>query len=166
MSKPTEINGWVFYWHQLFKNHNMYSFSGYLMELLEAVEKLQKDDPQNFHHHHTYKFFEQIDSSINNRIAPDPTNKEFLLGNTLGKKHRCWKRVKHALPPRYRLFFRYQTTPKEVVLVWLNNSRCLRKEGAKTDVYTVFAKMLKKGTVPNSIETLISESKLEEKKKA
>ena len=37
---------------------------------------------------------------------------------------------------------------------WLNDEATLRKAGAKTDVYAVFQRMLRRGEVPSGIEEL------------
>ena len=67
-----------------------------------------------------------------------------------------WRRVKKGLPNRYRLFFRFASSPvKLIVYVWFNDEDTLRKAGAKTDVYETFGRMLAKGSVPHSIDELL-----------
>jgi len=84
-------------------------------------------------------------ASVYNAILEDipnnPADSKFLLGDTLGKGCRHWKWVKKGLPNRYRLFFRYENKQKVILYVWMNDQGTLRKEGPKTDVYTVFGKM-------------------------
>lgn len=86
------INGWHFYWYHLFQN--------YYLELLEEGFNLLKKDPENFHHHSLYKLLDCITKSIQDRIATNPQHKDFILGNTLGRHNRHWKRVKQGLPNR------------------------------------------------------------------
>lgn len=93
------------------------------------------------------------------RIRDDPTQSIFLLGNTLGKTHRDWRRAKEGLPDRYRLFFKFFSKEKEVYYAWLNDEKTLRKEGAKTDCYRVFQHMLDTGNVPSDQKNLFSQSK-------
>jgi toxin YhaV len=66
-----------------------------------------------------------------------------------------WRRVERGLPPRYRLFFRFSSQPVRIILyAWLNDEATLRKAGAKTDLYAVFQRMLRRGEVPSDIEEL------------
>ncbi len=62
-----------------------------------------------------------------------------------------------GLPQRYRLFFRAFDTPelKSIVILSLGFPR---KEGAKDDCYQVFTKMVARGTFPDSLDELITES--------
>lgn len=141
---------WKRYWHALFEER--------YMELLDLVEKEAERDPDTFYESKIYRFFESVTDCIENRIFIDPSHKEFLLGNTLGKSNRHWRRAKNGLPNRYRLFFQFNTTRKSVVLAWLNHHNTLRKEGAKTDVYEVFKKMLDADTIPSDFNSLLKVS--------
>ena len=83
----------------------------------------------------------------------------FVWGKTLGSEYGNWRRVKHGLPERYRMFFRFASKPvKLIVYVWFNDEDTLRKAGSKTDVYETFRRMLARGEVPESIEHLLVES--------
>jgi len=147
-AQGVRINGWNFYWYHLFQE--------YFLELLSEVEQLAKQDPDGFHHHYLYKHLDCVSDAIENRIAIDPLHKDFLLGNTLGKQNRHWRRVKRGMPNRYRMFFQCRKVPEaNVVIAWINDKNTLRKAGSRTDVYEVFKKMLKNGTIPGSIEELI-----------
>ena len=42
------------------------------------------------------------------------------------------------------------------MLTWLNDENTLRKEGATTDPYQVFASMLARGEIPDDWETLVA----------
>lgn len=88
------------------------------------------------------------------RVRQNPTEKIYQLGNTLTKSHRDWRRIKEGLPPRYRLFFKFFSTHKEIYFVWLNNETTLRQAGAKTDCYNVFLRLLHSETVPSDREAL------------
>lgn len=127
---------WDILWCPLFEER--------FMDLLERrVEESAEGDPVGFYNHRDYKFFENVSNCIQNRILPDPGHREFNLGNTLGKTNKNWRRAKNGLPPRYRLFFRYSSQAKEVVLAWLNDEASIRREGHKKDVYEVFKRLLK-----------------------
>ena len=95
---------------------------------------------------------------MENRIFIDPTLPEFVIGNTLGKEHRDWRRAKKGMPNRYRLFFKYATVNEHIVLAWFNDENTLRKAGSKTDVYEVFKKMLSRGEIPSDMQELITAS--------
>ncbi len=63
------------------------------------------------------------------------------------------------MPDRYRLFFRFASSPvRLIVYVWFNDEDALRKAGSKTEVYEVFKRLLIRGEVPLSIAVLLSES--------
>jgi len=125
--------------------------------LMNEVEALEIKDPEGFFDHPKVKLFEAVEVNIFEKVPHNPDAPQFRLGHTLGKNYTSWRRVKKQdLPDRYRLFFRYQTAePKVIVYAWLNDETTLRKSGAKTDCYTVFEKMLKRGTIPNSIHELL-----------
>ena len=71
-------------------------------------------------------------------IANDPTSDKYLLGNTMGKEHRDWRRSKQYLPNRYRLFFKYFSKEFEIYYAWLNDENTLRKDGEKLIVIMFF----------------------------
>ena len=67
---------------------------------------------------------------------------------------------KRGMPDRYRLFFRFASSPVQlIVYVWFNDEDTLRKAGSRTDVYEVFKRMLMRGEVPPSIDSLLFESR-------
>lgn len=139
----TVINGWALYAHPAFLER--------LQSLVEEVASLAADDPVHFHQHPSTKLLLSVRESIKSRIVANPDAEDFRLGNTLGKGNGHWRRVKHGLPPRYRLFFQFRSqAPKTVILAWLNDESTLRKDGAKTDVYAVFQQMVTAGRMPNS----------------
>lgn len=77
------------------------------------------------------------------------------MGHSLGPDCAHWRRVKRGLPQRYRLFFRFSSqSARIIVYAWLNDEATLRKAGAKTDVYAVFQRMLRRGEVPSDIKEL------------
>ena len=72
-------------------------------------------------------------------------------------KNKDWSRVKFGAG-RYRLFFRYSEKEKVIILGWMNDENTLRTYGKKTDAYTVFSKMLKRGHPPADWESLTQET--------
>jgi toxin YhaV len=147
----TVVNDWALFGHPLFLKR--------FEALIEEVESLAADDPDEFHHHPHYKLLEKVDDSIMERVPAEPGAKVYLQGNTLGKDCRHWRRVKAGLPNRYRLFFQYRgDAPKSIIYAWLNDEATLRKDGARTDVYVVFKTMLKSGEVPSTFADLLKAS--------
>jgi toxin YhaV len=76
-------------------------------------------------------------------------------GNTLGKEHRHWFRAKFG-GGRFRLFFRADSKAKVIVYAWVNDRDTLRKAGASTDPYAVFAKMVTSGNPPDDWPALLA----------
>ena len=48
--------------------------------------------------------------------------------------------------------------PKVIVYVWLNDENTLRKAGARTEPYAIFAAMLARGAVPDDFDALVRAS--------
>lgn len=136
--------------------HALDIFQSTLETLLTEVEKIAERQPDDFFTHPKYKLFEAIQNNIFDNVPADPDHRDFRQGLTLGKQNTSWRRVKKkSLPPRYRLFFQFHSkVPKAIVYAWINDDSTMRKEGAKTDVYKVFEKMLSKGHIPQTWEEL------------
>lgn len=140
-------NGWNLFYFRLF---------GQILNQLEAeVTALAHKDPEGFHHHPKAKLLKAVIDKIRIDVPNSPNRRDFWLGDTLGDSYKDWRRVKHRLPPRYRLFFKFSSDEKRIVYAWLNNESTLRQAGAKTDVYEVFKRMLRRGDVPNSFDDLL-----------
>jgi len=145
-----EHQGWEIYWHYHFKQR--------FIKLLSEVEKLAKKNPENFIDSPAYKHFKSVKTVVFDRISHNPTDKQFNLGNTLGKTFRHWKRAKKEMPPRYRVFFQYSSSQNTIILAWLNDEKSIRRDGHKHDVYNVFKKMLSNKTMPNTYNDLVDNS--------
>lgn len=128
------------------------------LKILERAEELSIKASDSFYTHPDYKFFESVTDCLENRIFINPENREFLLGNTLGKKNKNWRRAKKSLPPRYRLFFKFSSTNIEIILAWLNDKTSIRRAGSKNDVYEMFKKLLASGKIPGNYTELAKES--------
>lgn len=134
------------------------SFGQILNQLEAEVTALAHKDPKGFHHHPKAKLLKAVIEKVRIDVPSDPNHRDFWLGGTLGDSYKDWRRVKHRLPPRYRLFFKFTSNDKCIVYAWLNDDSTLRQAGAKTDVYEVFKRMLRRGEVPNSFDHLLNES--------
>ncbi|MFS8082281.1 MAG: type II toxin-antitoxin system YhaV family toxin [Ginsengibacter sp.] len=85
-------------------------------------------------------------------IAREPNETRAKLKRDLS----AWRRVK--LLGRFRLFYRFSSQHKLIILTWLNDQSTLRKEGSSTDPYEVFAGMLSRGEIPKTWEALVAGS--------
>lgn len=145
-----DSNGWNLFYLRLF---------GQILNQLETeVTALANSDPDGYHSHPKAKLLKAVVENVRTEVPSNPEHSNFRLGNTLGNSHKDWRRVKHRLPPRYRLFFKFSSEKRCVVYAWLNDEYTLRKAGAKTDVYEVFKRMLQRGDVANSIDDLLKNS--------
>ena len=144
------INGWSLYNFKLFKDR--------LDELEKKVFQLAHKDPIGYVAHPAAKLLKSVYDVITVDVPSDPSHSKFLLGKTMGTDYTHWRRSKNHIPKRYRLFFRFKSNNMSIVYAWMNDEKTLRKEGSKTDVYTVFKKMLDKGTVPDSYDDLLDKS--------
>lgn len=138
------INGWQVYFHNVFISK--------IRNLHREVKSLKAQDPTGFIHHPKAKVFSGIIKSIQ-RVPLNPDDPEFRLGGALGD-FTSWRRVKNGLLPRYRLFFKFFSTPKEIFFAWFNDEFTLRKDGDKNDVYKVFQRLLSRQEIPEDIKTL------------
>ena len=141
-------NGWQLYYFK--------AFQAALDELEATVTKLATADPAGYKTHPKTKLLASVYRAITQQVPANPDATEFRLGKTLGAAATHWRRVKKGLPERYRLFFRFASSPIQIIIyVWFNDENTLRKAGAKTDVYETFKRMLAQGKVPGSIEELL-----------
>ena len=151
MGKTTNPDGWQLYYFRVFK--------AALDELEQAVTKLAQQDPSGYKAHPKTRLLASVYKAITQLVPANPDHSDFRLGKTLGPQHSHWRRVKKGMPDRYRLFFRFSSSPVRVLIyVWFNDEETLRKAGARTDVYEAFKRMLARGEVPSSIDALLAES--------
>jgi toxin YhaV len=149
-----QANGWQLFYFKVFK--------AALDELETTVTELARRDPKGYKAHPKTKLLASVYQAITSQVPANPDAAEFRLGKTLKSAiaaNTHWRRVKKGLPDRYRLFFRFASSPvKLIVYVWLNDEDTLRKAGAKTDVYETFKRMLGKGIVPQTMDELLTQS--------
>ena len=144
-------NGWQLFYFKLFK--------AALDELEEAVAKLAQQSSSKYKAHPKTRLLACVYKAITQTVPANPDHADFRLGKTLGAEYANWRRVKKGMPDRYRLFFRFASSPVQlIVYVWFNGEDTLRKAGSKTDVYETFKRMLMRGEVPSSINVLLTES--------
>jgi toxin YhaV len=148
--KADNSTHWQLYYFKLFK--------AALDELEETVTKLAQQDPSGYRTHPKTRLLASLFKAITQLVPANPDHPDFRLGKTLSDQYKNWRRVKKGMPERYRLFFRFASSPvKLIVYAWFNDEDILRKAGSKTDVYEVFKRMLARGEVPSSIKDLLNE---------
>src|SRR5580765_6998012 len=139
------VNGWTLLFHA--------EIVGQLRRLSEAAERARRADPRSFRANANVKLLAAIARLILDVVPADPGRPEYRLGNSLGPEYRNWFRVKFGCC--FRLFFRYDGRLRLIVFAWVNDEQTLRKRGAKSDSYTVFRAMLKRGNPPADWDTLV-----------
>lgn len=142
--EPMVINGYTIYEHEYFTQQ--------LEELAEKIESRQKSGKAA--QSAEAKLLKRILDEISD-IAHAPDSAKYRLGKTMGDRHKHWRRAKFM--GRYRLFFRYDSASKIIILAWVNDSETKRTYGSKNDAYTVFKKMLESGHPPSDWKSLLSD---------
>jgi toxin YhaV len=150
-SSPLVINGWEVYMHPLFLDQ---------FEAVKAAVRVQKKrDPRHYQRKPANKRLIAIMRLVFEVIPQDPTRPEYRQGNTLGVEYKHWFRAKFF--QQYRLFFRYHTERKIIVLAWVNDESTKRAYESPSDAYRVFKRMLHSGHPPDSWDELLAESQRE-----
>jgi len=147
--KPRTSQGWQIWFGEL--------FDARWRALRERVRQLKTAlDEGDFAAHPEVKLFAALVHIVHETVPRNPEHPDFRLGKTLGERYTGWRRVKrHGLPERMRLFFKFSSSHKVIVFVWLNDADTLRKDGASSDVYAVFRRMLEGGNPPDDFEVLL-----------
>lgn len=100
------------------------------------------------------KLFAHLMDLALNKIPQNPGSPAFRHGHALGKERTHWFRGKTG-NGRYRLFFRYSSSAKVIILAWVNDETTLRTYGSGTDAYAVFSGMLDKNDPPDDWDALV-----------
>ncbi|KQW31126.1 toxin [Rhizobium sp. Root274] len=140
------VNGWIIRAHPLFLDQ--------LERLTVAVEREAQKRPETYRSGANVKLLAALQKLVFETIPTDPASPIFRAGGTLGPERRHWFRAKFG-NGRFRLFFRYSSTAKIIVLAWVNEAETLRSYGAKTDAYAVFRSMLEDGNPPEGWTQLL-----------
>ena len=118
---PVVIHGWTIYAHPLFLDQ--------LEILIAEVESLRAKDPKGYGSKNASKRLAAMARLMLHDIPRDPGDRQFQQGSTLGPDHRHWRRAKFY--QQYRLFFRFHTSSRVIVLGWVNDSSTKRAYGSK-----------------------------------
>jgi toxin YhaV len=125
-----------------------------LEKLTAVVERAKRSNPKNWHSNANVKLLATLWDHMLDRVPINPLGAEFRQGNTLGSAYRHWFRAKFG-GNRFRLFYRADSASRIVVYAWVNDRDTLRKSGAASDPYAVFARMLGSGNPPNDWQALL-----------
>ncbi|MDW4551666.1 type II toxin-antitoxin system YhaV family toxin [Defluviimonas sp. D31] len=145
---PLVVNGWSIYAHPL--------FLGQLESLIEEVEQRKVRDPDSWHKKNCTKRLAGIFQLVGDTIPADPTAAQFRQGGTLGANRKHWFRAKFF--QQYRLFFRFDSASKVILLAWVNDEGTKRAYESKTDAYATFKGMLDGGNPPDDFDALMREA--------
>ena len=140
-------HGWGLLGHKLLLDQ--------LDKLIVAAERARQSDSDGWQGNANVKLLAALRDLMLDRVPHDPLAAEFRQGNTLGPAHRHWFRAKFGAN-RFRLFFRADSTARIVVYAWVNDRDTLRKAGAASDPYAVFAGMLASGNPPDDWPKLLA----------
>ncbi len=146
------VDGWTIFAHPLFLDQ--------LERATAAVEAAKARDPVGYRGTAQAKLLAMIARLVFETIPADPTRRDYRQGDTLGQARKHWFRVKFG-NGRFRLFFRYDSRTKVIILAWVNDETTLRTYGAKTDAYRVFAGMLDEGNPPDDWPALLAAASAE-----
>lgn len=146
---PFVANGWAIYAHPLFLDQ--------LMTLTDEVEVRKRRDPETWRRKNASKRLAAILKLVTTDIPADPGAPQFRQGDTLGSHRKHWFRAKFF--QQYRLFFRFDSSRKIIVFVWVNDEDTFRAYGGRSDVYSVFKGMLDSGHPPDDFDAVLNEAK-------
>ncbi len=144
-----QVGDWQVYAHPLFLDQ--------LDALTTAVDRARRKDPVAYASGRDAKMLAAVLRLAFEDIPADPAHPRFEQGETLGAARKHWRRAKFY--QQYRLFFRFSTAAKVIVLAWVNDEQTKRAYGSRTDAYATFAKMLKGGDPPDDWEALLASAK-------
>lgn len=145
---PLVVNGWSIYAHPVFLDQ--------LEGLIEEVELRKTRDPKAWQKKNCTKRLAAIFKLVSEDIPAEPGAPAFRQGATLGEHRKHWFRAKFF--QQYRLFFRFDSSAKVIVLAWVNDEQTLRSYGSKTDAYATFKGMLEGGNPPDDFDALMKEA--------
>jgi len=140
-------HGWWLAGHPLLLDH--------LDRLIAAAARARQSDSAGWQGDANVKLLAVLRDLMLDRVPRGPPAAGFRQGNTLGPAHRHWFRAKVGAN-RFRLFFRADSTSQIVVYAWVNDRDTLRKAGAASDPYAVFARMLAHGNPPDDWPKLLA----------
>lgn len=121
----------------------------YAALLAEATRLKAMLPAEAFRQHPAVKLGASVRRLITEIVPADPNAPAFQLTGALAK----FRRAKgHGLPPRYRLFWTFSNEARVIIFLYLNDESTLRKEGARSDPYERFKRLIERGAIGASFE--------------
>ena len=119
-------------------------------DLSARARKLKSELTEHeYAQHPDVKLFLTVRELTSDAIPSNPKRAAYRLSGRLSK----FRRTKgHGLPRRYRLFWVFSDQLRVIIFLYLNDSRSLRKEGARSDPYRLFATMVGRGEIGADFE--------------
>jgi toxin YhaV len=151
---PLVVNGWSIYAHPLFLDQ--------LEGLIKEVEARKVRDPKAWQKKNCTRRLAAVFKLVTKAIPADPGAAAFRQGSTLGDHRKHWFRAKFF--QQYRLFYRFNSDAKVIVVAWVNDDKTLRAYGSKTDAYATFKGMLEDGNPPDTFDALLKEAAAADKR--
>ena len=121
------------------------------------LQRAREQDPQGFESNANVRLFAALSKLIFDVVPSNPNREEYRQGNTMGAAFRHWRRAK--MGRRFGLFFRFDSKTRIIIFAWVNDGNTLRCSGSKSDPYTVFQRMLKRGHPPDDWAALVAASR-------
>ncbi|RVU17795.1 type II toxin-antitoxin system YhaV family toxin [Methylobacterium oryzihabitans] len=135
--------------------------AGAFLETLSAleaeVERLAAANPAGVAATPKAELLARIRMLIADEIPRAPNAPAYAPGNTLGPAHRHWRRAKFL--QRFRLFYRFDSASRIIIYAWVNDETALRKAGARSDPYAVFARRLDASDPPDDWTDLLAQAR-------
>lgn len=138
---PLVFNGWSIHAHPVFLDQ--------LDRLIAQVEARKQHDRQAWQAKSRIRRPAAIVKLTTKAIPATPA---FRQGDSLGDQRKNWFRARFF--QRYRLFFRFDSPMKVIVLACMKDERTLRAYGSKTDADAVFKGMPEAGNPPDDLDML------------
>lgn len=145
---PVVVNGWSIHAHPIFLDQ--------LEGLIKEVEERKRRDPNAWQKKTSTKRLTAIFKLAGEVIPTDPGAPPFRQGGTLGEHRKHWFRA--IFFQRYRLFYRFKSDAKVIVLAWVNGEKALRACGSKDDAYATFQGMPDGGRPPDDFDAQMKEA--------
>lgn len=106
---------------------------------------------EGYQQHPTVKLAAAVFRLVAQTVPQDPNAPECRLRGSRS----AYRRAKgHGLPPRYRLFWVFSAQAKVIIFLYLNDDTTLSKEGDKNDPYAIFERLVRRGEIGASFETI------------
>lgn len=142
-----KVNNWELLCFHLFRKALLY--------LAKDVERLKRTQPRRYKLKANFKLFEAVCNCIYNIIPFEEHKEQFALKDDLKGLYRI---KRNLYDDRYRLFFKPEFQKKELIYIWLNDKKTLRKDGSKTDPYKKVSKDVNNGTIPINFDEIRAQS--------